>query len=821
VVDVAVIGLAGTATLTDAYTHLAPAAPPLSSLSPTSGPTSGCSVVRITGSGLAVATGVTFDGSAGTSFTVDSDTQITVTNPAGAAGAADVVVLSPNGGSSPGTFAYAAVPTVTSLTPTSGPIAGGTTVTITGTGFIDATSVRFDGVSGPFTIVDDTTITTTSPPHSAGAVDVTVANPGGTSNAGSFTYVAAPAISSLVPNTGPVAGGTVVTVTGTGFTGATGVTFDGAPGTSFTVDSDTQITVTTPAGTAGAADVVVASPNGDSTPGSFLYAAAAGPTIASIAPDAGSTAGGTSVTITGVGFSDATGVTFDGAAGTSFTVVDDTTITVTTPAGAAGTADVVVLSPSGDSASGVFTYLAVPTLSSLTPSSGPTAGGTSVTITGTGFTAGSTVSFGGTPAPTVTVNSATSITVVTPPHAAGAVDVTVTTPGGTSAPGAFTFIAAPVISSLSPTSGPVAGGTVVTITGTGFTGATGVTFGGTQGTSFSVDSDTQITVSTPGGAAGDVDVVVQSPNGDSAASTFMYVPAPTVSSLTPTTGPTAGGTTVTITGSGFTAGSTVSFGGTPAASVTVDSDTSITATTPAHAAGAVDVTVTTAGGTSAPSTFTYMTRPVITELLPDHGPGLLVIVGTGFTGATGVTFGGIVGDGFRVVDDTRIMVIAPDGPPPGPVEVVVHSPYGDSDAAIITYSGTVAPPTIGGISPSTGPAAGGTVVTITGSGFTGATGVTFDGVPGTGFTVVNDTTITVTSPPGTAGRADVVIQSPSGASAPGAFTYAAAAAGGGAGGGGLAVTGGDIGGIVLLALLALLPLTAGVALMRRSRRMPV
>jgi hypothetical protein len=73
-----------------------------------------------------------------------------------------------------------------------------------------------------------------------------------------------------------------------------------------------------------------------------------------------------------------------------------------------------------------------PTVSAVSPASGPAAGGTTVTITGTNFTAGNTVSFGGHAATGVTVNSATSIT-ATSPSGSGTVDVTVTGPGGTSA----------------------------------------------------------------------------------------------------------------------------------------------------------------------------------------------------------------------------------------------------------------------------------------------------------------------------------------------------------------------------------------------------
>jgi hypothetical protein len=93
----------------------------------------------------------------------------------------------------------------------------------------------------------------------------------------------------------------------------------------------------------------------------------------------------------------------------------------------------------------------VPTVTGVSPTSGPTAGGTSVTITGTGFTGATAVKFGTTSAPTFTVNSATQIT-ATAPAGTGTVDVTVTTPGGTSAVNApadrFTYTSAPVISAV-------------------------------------------------------------------------------------------------------------------------------------------------------------------------------------------------------------------------------------------------------------------------------------------------------------------------------------------------------------------------------------
>ncbi|MCX6953868.1 MAG: IPT/TIG domain-containing protein, partial [Verrucomicrobia bacterium] len=171
-----------------------------------------------------------------------------------------------------------------------------------------------------------------------------------------------------------------------------------------------------------------------------------------------------------------------------------------------------------------------PTVSGVSPASGPSAGGSTVSLTGTNFTGATGVSFGGTAGTSITVNSATSLTVTSPAASAGTVDITVTTSGGTSATSAsdrFTFVAAPTIASLSPTSGLPAGGTSVTLTGTNLTGATAVNFGTTTATAYTVDSATSITATSPAGSAGSVNVTVTTVGGTSAGSPFTYIVAPT------------------------------------------------------------------------------------------------------------------------------------------------------------------------------------------------------------------------------------------------------------------------------------------------------
>ncbi|WP_432493748.1 cell wall-binding repeat-containing protein [Kineococcus auxinigenes] len=171
-----------------------------------------------------------------------------------------------------------AAASITTVNPATGAAAGGDVVTITGTGFANATAVNFGTTPGTaFDVVSDTEITVTTP-EGTGTVNVTVVDPDGNdTETGGFVYEAAapaPAAASITtvnPATGAAAGGDVVTITGTGFANATAVNFGTTPGTAFDVVSDTEITVTTPEGT-GTVNVTVVDPDGNDTEtGGFIY----------------------------------------------------------------------------------------------------------------------------------------------------------------------------------------------------------------------------------------------------------------------------------------------------------------------------------------------------------------------------------------------------------------------------------------------------------------------------------------------------------------------------------------------------------------------
>ncbi|MFI6953471.1 beta strand repeat-containing protein, partial [Nocardia sp. NPDC050408] len=583
------------------YTYIA--LPTLTTVVPNVGPVAGGTTVVLTGTGLTGATAVNFGATPATSFTVDSATQITAVAPAGAAGTVQVTATTAGGTSNGVGFTYIAVPTLTTVVPNVGPVAGGTTVVLTGTGLTGATAVNFGATPATSFTVDSATQITAVAPAGTGTVQVTATTAGGTSNGVSYTYAAVPTLTTVVPNAGSVTGGTTVVLTGTGLTGATAVNFGATPATSFTIDSATQITAVTPAGAAGTVQVTATTAGGTSNGVGYTYIAV--PTLTTVVPSSGPVSGGTVVVITGTGLTGATAVDFGATPVTLFAVNSDTQITALAPAGAAGTVQVTATTAGGTSNGVSFTYVAVPTLTTVVPNVGPVAGGTTVVLTGTNLTAATAVNFGATPATSFTVDSATQITAVAP-AGTGTVQVTVTTAGGTSNGVSYTYAAVPTLTTVVPNAGPVSGGTVVVITGTGLTGATAVDFGATPVTLFAVNSDTQITALVPAGAAGTVQVTVTTAGGTSNGVSFTYVAVPTLATIVPNVGPVAGGTTVVLIGTDLTGATAVDFGATPATSFTVDSAIQITAVAPAGAAGTVQVTTSTVGGTSNAVGYTYV-----------------------------------------------------------------------------------------------------------------------------------------------------------------------------------------------------------------------
>jgi hypothetical protein len=483
-----------------------------------------------------------------------------------------------------------------------------------------------------------------------------------------------PTITNVSPDAGLSPAGQTVTVTGTSLDTVSSVNFKRVnsttttPAASFTAPSPTELTIETPAFSTTAEvtyDLVLGFGPGDQVTAPAAYTSIPTPRITTVRPAVTTAAGGIPVTILTT-LKPTNTVTFGGVLAT---ILQDqpasNSIVVQAPPHAPGVVDITIASKRGYTITqpAAFTYTGI---TDVTPNVGSIDGGTDVKISGT-FSTPTQALVGDAPLLNPTITD-TAITGTVPAHAAGSVDVTVessTPANNTTLTDGFRYLTPPAPTSLTPAEGDVAGGTTVTVNGTGFTGTTAVTFGGVPATDVSVASDTELTAVAPAHTAGPVDVEITNPAGLarlSAAYTYVEAaaPAPAPTGLTPPRGDIAGGTTVTVNGTGFTRTTAVSFGGVLATDVTVVSDTELTAVTPAHAAGAVDVTVTGPGGDGVlRAAFTYTTIETPGDggtTGPGTGPGQGIGGGTGIgvgteTGSNGkgssaLAFTGTHGLGF-------------------------------------------------------------------------------------------------------------------------------------------------------------------------------
>lgn len=242
-------------------------------------------------------------------------------------------------------------------------------------------------------------------------------------------------------------------------------------------------------------------------------------------------------------------------------------------------------------------------LTSVSPDRGPRAGGTSVTITGSGFVPGTIgISFGSAAATDVKYESATRL-IATTPAGTGPVDVKVTLRGRSATlQNGYTYASPPTITSLSPVKGPQSGGQLITINGSELDASTRVFFGSVAATSVVVESTTRLTVTTPASAAGVVGVTVRTDTGEATlANAYTFAAPPVISSFAPSAARV--GSSVTIHGTNFdsiAANNDVRFAGI-AAQILTASTTDLVVVVPAGASSG-RISVTTAGGTGASST---------------------------------------------------------------------------------------------------------------------------------------------------------------------------------------------------------------------------
>jgi hypothetical protein len=496
-------------------------------------------------------------------------------------------------------------------------------VELSGEGLRDGLQVFFgESLAQDVFVLNANRLVLLTPPRPPGLVDVRVVDPE-TGEAAvlddGFLYFSPVSVTEVEPDRGALLGGERVTVRGAGFRAGSVVLFGQRLGLAVEVIDDGTLLVTTPgARLAGPVDVHVTNDLGVGTrEGAFRYVGA--PTVSAVAPPFGPLAGGTVVELRGAGFEEPLAARLGEAPLTQVQVLSPTRLRgVTTAVSAAGVRDAVVTTAEGTGAlSQAFAYLDPEagsgslTLVAVSPATGDPAGGEQVALIalGLGELQGTRVRFGDAEATVRALDPTAGLLTVTTPPGTGVVDVTLESDGRTaSLAGAFRYVPGLRVDAVSPASGPVEGGTAVTVRGEGFRSGLELRIGALPAAEVRVVDATTITAVTPPGAPGLADVVViQDGRLARRDDAFAYAGPYALLLVDPSRGAQAGGTEVVLVGSGFPADARVRFGGRYATHVEVLSSARIACRTPPGELGTVPVVVESAeaGARAMADAFTY------------------------------------------------------------------------------------------------------------------------------------------------------------------------------------------------------------------------
>jgi hypothetical protein len=696
--------------------------------------------ITVTGTNFVSGVTLTVNGSPRTTAYV-SATQLTASLTSGDFLSAAPLLLNavnpqPGGGAS-GTIALLVTnpaPTVTSISPSAlNAGSAATIVNIVGTGFVAGTGILVNGASRPTTLVSATAMTvalTSADLASAGSLGITAVNPapgGGVSTSSAIAINnPAPGAITLTPASAIAGTGTAqITVTGSNFVPATVVYVNGQPRTTTYVSTTQLVASLTSAdlSTAGSLSVVAAnpSPGGGSTAAASLSVNNPAPGSITVTPNlvTTGTATATPITVTGANFVSSTVVQINGSS-RSTTFISSTqllsSLTIADQA-TAGSLSVNAFTPTPGGGISSAAAIAINNSAlgaiSLSPSTVPAGNTTStiITVTGTGMVPGTGIQVNGSARATtyVSANQVSFVLLVSDVSAAGTLNVTAVNPApnysvSNAAPlTVATPTATPVLTSLSSTSAIVGSPTfVLSTTGTGLTtsctlewnatalntsysyGATYNPTTGTYTTGYSLFAAITASFLT---TAESVSITANCPTAvtpTSNALTFNVTnpPVPTLTSISGTAGPIATNTNLTISGTGFSSASIVSYNG-QALTTTYGTSTSLTATIPALQLpfpGTGNVTVTTpapGGGTSNALAYTAYVPIVNNSMVYNPVNGLLYVsvpssAGPAYgnsvvsvdpqTGALGTPIRvGAEPDKLAVTDDGKFLWVALDG----------------------------------------------------------------------------------------------------------------------------------------------------------------
>ena len=533
------------------------------------------------------------------------------------------------------------------------PTAGGVLINVTGTGFSTASvapATVYIGASICPVVQQSNLWVTCTLPAGGGTVSVIASVVGLNSSSFSFSYDP-PSLYSLSPSVGATVGGSVLSLWGLNFGSSPTATVNGVNCNVTGPHNNTFMMCVVPNGSGSSNAVIVSSGGGLYT--TAQYYAYYPPVITAISPIQGASAGGYNLTVTGGNFSMATTLTFVVVNGISVspTYQTDTTLVITMPqySNLFTVYPVVLANGQSSSQQVAFMYLGA-SITSVSPTTGPTAGGTLMRINGTNFGTSGYVMFGSTQAVLTGAGYSNTYIECTLPVGQGVSPVTVTLNSVKSAGYAWSYLA-PSISSITPSSAATSGNVLITLVGSNFGTSGAVTFGpytcstSYPGTSYSTN---KVICYLPPGQGANLSVLVNvSAIVNPIVPLFSYNP-PNITNISPVSGPTSGGGVITLYGVNFGLSAVVTFANPSGSAQSLvctpyglgQSHTQIQCTVPAFVGASVPIYANVSNQVSSGYPYVY-TAPVINAITPLTAPtqGGTYVTFNGTNFGTGTSFG--------------------------------------------------------------------------------------------------------------------------------------------------------------------------------------
>eukprot|EP00698_Gefionella_okellyi_P014432 TRINITY_DN4005_c0_g1_i5.p1 TRINITY_DN4005_c0_g1~~TRINITY_DN4005_c0_g1_i5.p1 ORF type:complete len:1114 (+),score=261.18 TRINITY_DN4005_c0_g1_i5:484-3825(+) len=726
--------------------------PDVSSIHPSTGPVTGSTLVTVTGtnftSSLNPSSGLycKFGTVAPVRATIRTAKQLICLSPAAAAVGGVAVDIANNNADftlSAVQFTYQAVAVVTSLSVSHGPQNGGTVLTVTGANFVTSSFAhcRFNHTAVAATVNTASVLVCISPVSAIGTVTVEISNNNAdyTTDGTMFAYDENIVPVSLFPISGVLSGNTVVNVTGVAYLANATCQFGSIPALSRTIMSSTLLMCTSPAqSSVGEVSVEISNNGADWTGYALRYAYVDTTHVTALMPTSGPVSGSTLVTVTGSTFLSTVTMycQFGSSLSSVATYVTASRLLCLSPQhGIAMVAVEVSVNNVHFTADAIsFTYQANANVSHIALAKGPEYGKTNVTVTGTNFvnTVLSRCKFG-TVVAVASYLSSSQLLCYSPAHMVGvvAVEISNNNQDYTTNGALFEYEVAIQLTSVVPSNAPASGGSTLTISGANFVASSSLLcrIDSSIGAA-TYSTATQVLCMTSAHAAGAVSVEVANNGQDF---TFwnlelMILPDAQVQLVVPNTGPAVGGTVVSVTGMYFYRSALLmcKFGTSTAGAATFQTATSLQCLAPSHSAGtvALELSNNNQDFTSNAVSFTYHADASVTSLNVTRGfiagGTAIAVYGTDFVSSSRLYCSvNTVRVSATYQSSTQVICVTPAVTSAGPVNVDVTNNNADFTGAPVVFTYFVTS-VVTSLLPSFGSAAGGTIVTVSGTDFVDA-----------------------------------------------------------------------------------------------------